>query len=157
MSYSHIFGLEFSKAHVTFKISTLKFVKLQNITKKTKMHKFGTKNPLFGYFWGRILKNYCHIWNENPQISQIPKFLEKTKKRLNLGQKMPYLCIFWPELWKSIVVFEIRTLKFVKLENFVKKNNLNLGPKMPYLGFFGLCFSKTIAIFYISTLNFVKL
>ena len=121
MSYSHIFGLEFSKAHVTFKISTLKFVKLQNITKKTKMHKFGTKNPLFGYLWGRILKNYCHIWNENPQISQIPKFLEKTKKRLNLGQKMPYLGIFRPELWKSIVIFEIRTLKFVKLENFVKK------------------------------------
>ena len=29
-----------------------------------KMLKFGTKNALFGYFLARILKNYCHIWNQ---------------------------------------------------------------------------------------------
>ena len=27
-----------------------------------KMSKFGTKNALFGYFWARILKNYCEIF-----------------------------------------------------------------------------------------------
>ena len=44
-----------------FEIRTLKFVKLHNFSKKTKLPKFETKNVLFGYFWARILKNYCHI------------------------------------------------------------------------------------------------
>ena len=29
---------------------------------------FLTKNALFGYFWARIQKNYCHIWNSTPKI-----------------------------------------------------------------------------------------
>ena len=37
---------------------------------KTKMPKFGIKNALFGYFSARILKNYCYIWNQHPQICQ---------------------------------------------------------------------------------------
>ena len=28
---------------------------------KTKMPKFGPKNALFGYFWDKIIKGYCHI------------------------------------------------------------------------------------------------
>ena len=32
------------------------------------MPKIATKNALFGYFWARILKYYCHIWNQHPQI-----------------------------------------------------------------------------------------
>ena len=27
---------------------------------KMKMPKFGTKNDLFGCFWARIYRNYCH-------------------------------------------------------------------------------------------------
>ena len=45
----------------------------------TKMPKFGTKNTLFRYFWARILKSYCHISNQHPEICQIAKFPEKTK------------------------------------------------------------------------------
>ena len=37
---------------------------------KTEMPKFGPKNALFGYFWARNLKNYCHmgctkVWNQS--------------------------------------------------------------------------------------------
>ena len=31
---------------------------------------FGPKNALFGYFWDKIIKSYCHIWNQYPQICQ---------------------------------------------------------------------------------------
>ena len=40
------------------------------VSPKAKMSKYGTKNALFGYFWARILKYYCHIWNQHPQICQ---------------------------------------------------------------------------------------
>ena len=49
------------KAIVIFEIGTVKFVYLQNFTKKTKIPKFVTKNALFGYFCARVFKNYCHI------------------------------------------------------------------------------------------------
>ena len=56
---------------------------------------------------------------------------------------MPDLHIFGLEIQKTIVIFEINTLKFVKLQNFMKKLKcLNLGPKMPDLGIFGLEFQK---------------
>ena len=61
---------------------------------------------------------------------------------------MPYLGILGLEFQKIIVIFEMSTLQFVKLQNFVKKRKcLNLGPKMPYLGILGIEFQKTIVIF----------
>ena len=33
-----------------------------------KIPTFGTENAIFGYFWASILKNYWHIWNQQPQI-----------------------------------------------------------------------------------------
>ena len=51
---------------------------------------------------------------------------------------MPYLGIFGLEFENNIVMFEISTLEFFQLQNFVKKQKLlNLEPKMPYLGAFG--------------------
>ena len=50
-----------------------------NFVKKAKMAKFGTKNALFGYFWDRIFKSYCHISNDHPRICQIAKFRRKMK------------------------------------------------------------------------------
>ena len=53
---------------------------------------------------------------------------------------------------KPVVIFEISTLEFVKLQIFAKKQNcLNFGRKMLYLGIFGVEFWKTIVIFEIST------
>ena len=69
---------------------------------------------------------------------------------------MPYLDIFGLKHQKSIVMFEISTFEFARLQNFAKKQKcLKLGPKMAYLGIFGLEFQKTIAIFEISFLEFV--
>ena len=36
-----------------------------------------------------------------------------------------------------IVIFEMNSLSFFNLQNFLKKQSLNLGPKMPYFGMFG--------------------
>ena len=43
------------------------------------MAKFETNNALFGYFWVRILKNYCDIGNQHRQICEIAKFHGKIK------------------------------------------------------------------------------
>ena len=40
---------------------------------------FGTKYALFQYFWNKILKNCCHIWNQHLHICLTAKFYEKTK------------------------------------------------------------------------------
>ena len=54
---------------------------------------------------------------------------------------MSYLGILGLEFQKTIVTFEISIVKFVKLQNFAKKQKrLDLEPKMPYLGIFGLEF-----------------
>ena len=44
-----------------------------------KMPKFGIKNALFGNFWVRILKNYCHSWNQYLQSTVTAKFSEEAK------------------------------------------------------------------------------
>ena len=92
----------------------------------------------------------------------------KKQKCLNLRPKMSYLgifdqkCLNWvflgKDFKKTIVRFEISTLKFVYLQNFTKKEKcLNLGPKMSDLCIFGLEFQSNIVIFEISTLKFVYL
>ena len=64
--------------------------------------------------------------------------------------------IFALEFENNIVIFEISTLEFVKLQSFVKKQNcLILGPKNAFLGIFGLEFQNNIVIFEISTFEFV--
>ena len=69
---------------------------------------------------------------------------------------MPYLSTFGQEFLKTIVIFEISTLEFVKLQNFEKKQKcLNLGPKMTYLSIFVVEFENNIVMFEISTLEFV--
>ena len=55
--------------------------------------------------------------------------------------------IFGQKCWKDLVVFEIMTLKFLKLENFAKKiNRLNLGRRIHCLGFYALELKKKISI-----------
>ena len=81
-------------------------------------------------------------------------FSEKAKKP-KLGTKMPYLGIFVKEFEKkTIFLFEINTLKFVDLQNFMKKQKcLNFRPKMPDLGIFDLELANNIVISKISTSN----
>ena len=129
------------------KSSTHKFIYLQNLTKKQKCLNLGPKMPYLGIFYQKCLvwvflgynfKRTIAIFEiSNPSICLIAKCHELIKC-LNLGLKLPYLCIFGLEFSKTILIFEISTLKLVKLPNFVKKQNcLNFGPKVPYLGTFG--------------------
>ena len=60
------------------------------------MTKFGAKSAIFGYFGARILKSYCHIWNQHLRISVIAKFCEETKMH-KFEPRMPYLGIFGQE------------------------------------------------------------
>ena len=90
----------------------------------------------------------------------------KKQKCLNLRPKMSYLgifdqkCLNWvflgKDFKKTIVRFEISTLKFVYLQNFTKKEKcLNLGPKMSDLCIFELEYENNIVILEVSTLEFV--
>ena len=96
-------GNNFKKTIVIFEISTLKFVYLQNFTKKQKKPNFGTKKAWFMYFLAGIWKQYCHIWNQHAQLFLTAKFREK--KCLNLGPKMPYLVIFGQWFWKIVLSY----------------------------------------------------
>ena len=114
------------------------------------MPKFGNKTALFGYFWARSLKNYCHIWNQLLRICLFARFRKKTKmpklrtKNALFGyfwQKMPYLGSSGLGFFKKILWYwKSAPLKFVYSQNFAKKKQkcLNLGPKMSYLGIIGL-------------------
>ena len=69
---------------------------------------------------------------------------------------MIYLGILGLEFENNIVIFEISTLEFVYLQNFVRKRKcLNLGQKKPYFGTFGQEFQNFFVIFEIRTLEFV--
>ena len=85
---------------------------MKKFRKKKQQQKFETKIALFEYFRTRILKSYCHIWNQCLQICLIVKFRRKTKS-LNLGLKMSYLGTFGLEFEKTNVTFEISTFEFV--------------------------------------------
>ena len=54
-----------------------------------------------------------------------------------LGPKNPYLGIMALEFEKTIAIFEISTLEFVKLQKFLKKMKIpNLGTKNALFGYF---------------------
>ena len=98
------------------------------------MAKFGTKIVLFGYFWVKTLKNYCHIWNEELQISLIPKSCEKTKMP-KFGRKSAFFGYFSAGILKNYCHIWNQHLWIWLTENYVNKQKCwNLGPKMPYLG-----------------------
>ena len=68
---------------VIFQVSPLKFCA------KIKMLKFWTKMPEFGIL-GWSFKNYCHIWSQHHQISQMTKCQAKMKETLEVWeQKCP--------------------------------------------------------------------
>ena len=50
---------------------------------------------------------------------------------------MPCLGVFGLEIYNTILIFEISTINFVKLQNFVKKTKMSkLGTKSTFLGSF---------------------
>ena len=103
------------------------------------MPNFRTKNDLF--IWVLLDWNLKRILSYLKSASlnlSTCKILGKKQKCLNLVPKMPYLGIFGLEFENSIVIFEISTLEFIKLQNLEEKQKrLTLGPKLTYLfGYF---------------------
>ena len=114
----------------------------------------GPKMSNLGILLTEFWKNYCHNWNQCPLIAKFGfkmKFLKSRTQNALLG-------CFWAEFENHTIVFEMSTLEFACLQNFVKNwKCLNLGQKMSYLGVLTLEFLKTIVIFQISILEFVNL
>ena len=65
---------------------------------------FGNKNALFGYFWARISKSYCYIWNQHPRICLIAKFYDKTKVS-KFGTRDALFGYFWAKILKKLLSY----------------------------------------------------
>ena len=132
----------------------MKFPKLENFA-KNKLPKFEIKNVLLRHTWARILKSYCHISNQQPQISQIEKFYENAKMR-KVGTKMPFLGIFSPNFEKNYCHVLNQHLQICQIAKFFEEMKILIfWTKMGYFSIFRLQFLKTIAIFQTTTLKFV--
>ena len=106
-------------------INILEFVYLQNFVKKWKYLNLGLKNALFWYFWARILKSYCHIWNQHPlfanfcEEARMSKFGTKNALLRLFLTKNTLIGFFGLEFENKIVIFEISTLEFVLLQSLI--------------------------------------
>ena len=135
------FGKQCWKAIVIFEISNLEFAFLQSFVQKLNIIRFGNKNANFG---ARILKYYCHIWNQCPRICLLTK-LEANTKIFKFGTKnalfgyflftkntlFGYSCtIIWSQRPRVCLIAKFR-------ENAKWRS---LGPKMPSLKIFVLEF-----------------
>ena len=68
------------------------------------MLNFGAESALVSYFCARILKKLLPYLKSAPLKLSNCKILQKNKKFLNLGPKMPYLGIFWLEFFYKIYI-----------------------------------------------------
>ena len=114
---SCIFGLKFEKNYCHIWNQHLRIHLNAKFHVKWKKIKFGNKITFCGYFCIRIWKNYCHIWKQHPQDYQTKKFHVKEKN--SEFKKMPCFCTLRPEFEKTIVIYEISTFYFVKLQSFI--------------------------------------
>ena len=117
--------------------------------------KFCTENVLFGYFLVETLKKllpFLKSADSNFSAMQCSKKIQcflQNKKTSNLGIKKPYLdnwvflkCNFE----KTIVTLEIRTFKFVKIQNlFILKNFQVLDQKRLSWVFLSINFEKLLS------------
>ena len=73
---------------------------MRNSKISQKLSKMWTKNALLGYFRARVLKKFCHIWNQHPQVFLISKFCKKTKIP-KFVPKNALFGYFWGGIFKS--------------------------------------------------------
>ena len=99
MPYLGVFKLGFEETVVIFHARTLEFFKMQSFL-QSRILKFGTSIALFGYFYPRIWKNQCHIWNK------LQRYCETAKKNFR-GQK----CLLWVYLGCNFA----KLLQYLKL------------------------------------------
>ena len=147
-------GENFKKTIAIFEISTLKFVYLQNFTKKQKCLNLGPKMLYLGIFGLEFKKNYCHIWNQDPWICLIAKYCE-IMKMPKFGSKSALFGYFWARILKDYCHIWNQHLRIsiiakfceeTKMRKFGAKNALYwyFWPKMPFLGIFRQEFLKKL-------------
>ena len=126
---------------------------------------FLTKNALLSIFSARILKNYCHIWNQHPKIFLFAKFHEKAKLH-KFGTRnalfgyvsdriLKNYCQIWNQPHRIFLIAKFR--EKTKIHTFGTKNAWYafFDQKLLISVFLSKKYTKTIAIFEISTLKFV--
>ena len=91
MPYLGISALEFEKL-LSYWNQHPRIYLISKSREKIKMHKFGTKNALFRYFWARFFKKLS--WYLNLSNYEIKKQNKTKQKCLHLWPKIPYLGIF---------------------------------------------------------------
>ena len=87
---------------------------------KLKIFKSGTETVR-----EEILKNCCHIQNQFSHICQNTKFHAKAKKLKTWDQKYLLWTFLGRILQKTVVIFEISTLAFVKVKEIHVKPKRN--------------------------------
>ena len=104
MSYLGILGQTFQKTIVISEISLPQICLIWEFCQKKEMSKFGTKNTLFGSFWARIFKIFCHIWNQHPRICLNTTFCKKAKKAKS-KTKNALFGYFLARIWKKLLPY----------------------------------------------------
>ena len=87
------------------------------------------------YFWTRISKQYCHIWNQHPQTCLFAKFHQKTKIP-NFGTKNVLFMYFWAGIWKQYYYIWNPHPRICLIAKFCEKNPPNYWTKNPSFGYF---------------------
>ena len=100
------------------------------------MPKFGTENVLFENFGVRILKNYCHVWNQHPRICQTAKFCEKTKMP-KFGTKNVLFGCFGARILKNYLYIWNQHPRVCQIAKFRGKTKIpKFGTKNALFGYF---------------------
>ena len=90
------------------------------VSYKNKQLKIETKMNYFGYFWTRILKNYCHISNHHFQTWLIRNSCKKIKIAKNCKKNVLFV-YFWSRTWKNYCHILNRHPQIWLLAKFHKK------------------------------------
>ena len=106
---------------------------MQSFVQKKKILRFGTKNVNFG---ARIIKHYCHIWNQRSRICLLTKFDANTKI-FKFGTKISWVVYFWAGSWKIFCDIWNQYPQISLTAKFLEKTKTpKFGIKSALLGYF---------------------
>ena len=116
-------GQNFQKLFSYLKSANSNLPKCKILWKKQKIVNLEPKMPYFGYSWARILKSYCRIFYQQPQIFQITQFCEKTKMPI-FGTKKILLGYSWARILKAYCRILNQQPKICQTGKFCKKTKM---------------------------------
>ena len=104
-------------------------------------------------FLDYILKSYCHIWNQHPQICLTAKFY-KEKRMPKFSTKYPLFKYFWPRLYQNYCHSRTQHHQIGEIVKFrEKKKLLKFGTTNALFGYFWI-FKKLLWHSKFSTVKF---